>query len=111
MPTATNIQGYANGDEYIGMILATSKGSPLDNLVGERDGPARTRVGRNLAGTLAPGRRRLAVAPQSSRAPPKPHSPALPAGTERDVLRYTATRLAGDLGLPWLLALLRDDLT
>jgi hypothetical protein len=36
---------------------------------------------------------------------------ALPAGTERDVLRDTATRLAGDLGLPWLLALLRDGLT
>jgi hypothetical protein len=36
---------------------------------------------------------------------------ALPAGTERDVLRDTATRLAGDLGLCWLLAMLRGDLT
>lgn len=36
---------------------------------------------------------------------------ALPAGTERDLLRDTATRLARDLGLPWLLATLRDDLT
>jgi hypothetical protein len=55
MPTATNIQGCANGGEYIGMILATSKGSPLDNLSGERDGPARTRAGRNLAGPLFRG--------------------------------------------------------
>jgi hypothetical protein len=36
---------------------------------------------------------------------------ALPAGTERDLLRDTATRLAGDLGLCWLLAMLRGDLT
>jgi hypothetical protein len=34
---------------------------------------------------------------------------ALPAGTERDLLRDTATRLAGDLGLSWLLAMLRGD--
>jgi hypothetical protein len=36
---------------------------------------------------------------------------ALPAGAERDVLRDTATRLAGDLGLSWLLAMLRGDPT
>ncbi len=36
---------------------------------------------------------------------------ALPAGAERDLLRDTATRLAGELGLSWLLAMLRDDPT
>jgi hypothetical protein len=36
---------------------------------------------------------------------------ALPAGTERDLLRDIATRLAGDLGLCWLLAMLRGELT
>jgi hypothetical protein len=36
---------------------------------------------------------------------------ALPAGTERDLLRDSATRLAGELGLSWLLAMLRGDPT
>jgi len=36
---------------------------------------------------------------------------AHPAGTERDLLRCTATRLAGELSTPWLLAELRGDPT
>jgi hypothetical protein len=36
---------------------------------------------------------------------------ALSAGPERDLLRDTATRTAHDLGVPWLLAMLRREPT
>jgi hypothetical protein len=75
------------------------------HLLGSDHQQAVARLRRSLYLRAALGARPQVAAAQATLAD------ALPAGTERDVLRDTATRLAGDLGLSWLLAMLRGDPT
>jgi hypothetical protein len=75
------------------------------HLLGSDHAQAVARLRRSLYLRAALGARPHVAAAQATLAD------ALPAGTERDLLRDTATRLAGDLGLPWLLAALRGGLT